>query len=473
MGEEITAVEFDPEAFEGFAERVGVETSLAEDWHRRDRFENERYVLGFEVEAWLLDHNYFPHSVNERFLQRLDHPLVVPELSRFNVELNCAPIPVGGDTFARAEKALGDLWHHCNATAHDLDANMVMIGTLPTLREEDLNLENMSPLKRYSALNTQILRQRGGRPLTIDIAGADHLQAEHGDVMLEAATTSLQVHLMVPASLAHHYYNASLIVAGPALAAAVNAPFLFGKQLWEETRIPLFEQAIDLSGRDGEARRVSFGSGFETESLMGCFRENHAQFPPLLPLVFDDAPQSMRHLQLHNGTIWRWIRPLLGFGEGGAPHLRIEFRVLPAGPSVTDMIANAAFYVGIIHQLVSQRFDELENLSFEAARENFYAAARFGLDARLRWPGSEGVAAQDLLTEELLPAARAGLGALGIDGDDVERYIGALETRTRHGQTGAAWQKARRDSRGGDFFRLMAAYCERQRSGIPVAQWKS
>ena len=148
MGEEITAVEFEPEAFEGFAERVGAETRMAVDWYRRGRFENERYVLGFEVEAWLLDHNYFPHSVNERFLQRLDHPLVVPELSRFNVELNCTPIPVGGDTFARAEIALRDLWHHCNAAAHELDANMVMIGTLPTIREEDLTLENMSPLKR-------------------------------------------------------------------------------------------------------------------------------------------------------------------------------------------------------------------------------------------------------------------------------------------------------------------------------------
>ena len=231
MGEEITATEFRPQEFRRFLECLTRETHLAEEWRDAGRFENERYVLGFEVEAWLLDHNYFPHSINERFLATLDDPLVVPELSRFNVELNCTPLPVGGATFRRAEAELNSLWQRCNTTAHGLDANIVMIGTLPTIREEDLSLENISPLKRYTALNTQVLRQRGGKPIKIDIAGPEHLTAEHGDVMLEAATTSFQVHLLVPASLAHNYYNASLMVSGPALAAAVNAPFLFDKLL--------------------------------------------------------------------------------------------------------------------------------------------------------------------------------------------------------------------------------------------------
>ncbi len=430
-------------------------------------------ICGFEVEAWLLDRNYFPHSINERFLEVLDDPLVVPELSRFNVELNCTPLPIGGSTFRRAESELTALWLHCTTAAQGLDANMVMIGTLPTIRKEDLSLENISPLKRYYALNTQVLHQRGGKPIKIDIAGPEHLTAEHGDVVLEAATTSFQVHLLVPASLAHNYYNASLMISGPALAAAVNAPFLFDRLLWDETRIPLFEQAIDLKGRNGEMQRVTFGSDYLTGDLLECFWENLHEYPVLLPYCFDDPPDSLRHLQMHNGTIWRWIRPLLGFAGDGRPHLRIEFRVLPSGPTILDMIANSAFYVGLVHQLVSGRFDEDGELAFEDARANFYAAARFGLDARFRWPGAEMATARDLLLEELIPAARAGLAALQIDEGDRDHYIGVIEDRVRHGKTGAAWQKARVESRGRDFFHLMAAYCERQRSGIPVSQWKS
>ncbi|HSR56386.1 MAG TPA: hypothetical protein VLN73_09085 [Alphaproteobacteria bacterium] len=472
MGEEITTTDFKPEEFEGFFDALRQETRLAESWSADDRFENDRYVLGFEVEAWLLDHNYFPHSLNEKFLNTLDDPLVVPELSRFNVELNCTPIPIGGDTFTRAEKSLTALWRRCNATAHGLDANMVMIGTLPTIREADLSLENISPLKRYYALNTEVLRQRGGRPITIDISGAERLNLERRDVMMEAATTSFQVHLLVPARLAHHYYNASLMVAGPALASAVNAPFLFNKHLWEETRIPLFEQAIALKSRGGDSKRVPFGSGYLRKHLSECFRENVDEYPVLLPLCFDAPPEDLRHLRLHNGTIWRWVRPLVGFSGHGQPHLRIEFRILPAGPSIIDMIANTAFYVGITHQLVGQRFDEDVALTFEDAEANFYAAARFGLDAPMRWPGVPSVPARELLLDELIPAARAGLAALDIDEEERDRYISVIEQRVRQGRTGAAWQVAGLEARAGDFYRLMAAYCERQRSGIEISQWK-
>ena len=473
MGEEITTTDFTPEEFERFQVSLARETRLADEWRSAKRFENNRYVLGFEIEAWLLDHNYFPHSLNEEFLETLDDPLVVPELSRFNVELNCAPLPLGGATFSHAETDLTGLWHRCNATAHGLDSNMVMIGSLPTIREEDLSLANISPLKRYYALNTQVLRQRGGRPIRIQIEGPQRLSLQRTDVMMEAAATSFQVHLLIPADLAHHYYNASLMVSGPALAAAVNAPFLFGKRLWDETRIPLFEQAIALGSRDGGARRVSFGSSYLVDHLSECFHENLDQYPVLLPLCFEDPAENLRHLRLHNGTIWRWIRPLVGFGQDGQPHLRIEFRILPAGPTILDMVANAAFYVGMTHQLVGRRADEEPALSFEDSRVNFYTAARYGLDAKLRWPGTPPVSARDLLLEELLPAARAGLADLNIDADDRDRYIGVVENRVRHGQTGTVWQTAGLDSRGGDFYRLMAAYCERQRSGVEISQWKS
>ncbi|MCB1819824.1 MAG: hypothetical protein KDI77_18060, partial [Gammaproteobacteria bacterium] len=211
----------------------------------------------------------------------------------------------------------------------------------------DMSLSNISPLNRYYALNREVLRQRRGLPLRVDIEGRDHLVSEHCDVMLEAATTSFQIHLKAPAQFSRAYYNASIAASAPVLAAAGNAPFLFGKALWEETRIPLFEQAVVAPGPP----RVSMGSGYATHSLYEVFEENLRVYEPLLPMAFDAAAKEFRHLRLHNGVIWRWNRPLVGFDADGAPHLRIEHRALPAGPTFVDMIANAAFYLGLAHAL--------------------------------------------------------------------------------------------------------------------------
>jgi hypothetical protein len=232
MGEEISSSNFDLADFNRFGECLRTETDIFSSLVRNKRLSEDGFVIGFEIEAWLLDHGFTPNPVNEQFLKELAHPLVVPELSRFNVELNCEPLVLSGDTLRRASAALSNLWAHCNNVAHGLDTNMVMIGTLPIIRDEDLTLSNMSPLKRYEALNNEILHQRGGRPLVVDIDGEEHLHRVHHDVMLEAATTSFQIHLKTPASIAHRYYNASIMASAPLLASCVNAPFLFGHDLW-------------------------------------------------------------------------------------------------------------------------------------------------------------------------------------------------------------------------------------------------
>ena len=465
MGEDIKTSGFSEADFARFSERLVRETELARAMFDDGCFSNsDETQIGFELEAWILDHNYFPAPINESLLRALDHPLVVPELSRFNVELNAVPLLLEGDVFAHAERALTKLWSHCNAVAHGLDANMVMIGTLPTIRNADMTLENISPLNRYYALNNEVLRQRAGRPLRVDISGRDHLVSEHRDVMLEAATTSFQVHLKIPASRAHLYYNASVAASGPILAACANAPFLFGKSLWEETRIPLFEQAVDAPCK---GRRVSMGSGYVSNSCMELFEENLADYPVLLPMSFDEVPAALRHLRLHNGTIWRWNRALIGSDEDGAPHLRIEHRILPAGPTILDMIANAALYVGLAHDLASS--GAARELSFDAALKNFYSAARDGLSAELYWPGASPRTARELLLALLLPAARRGLEDLGVTAGP---YLDVIEARVRSGQTGSAWQRAALGHRGGDVYRMMAAYCERQRSGAPVHEWE-
>lgn len=466
MGDEIEATDFTTTDRRRFSERLAQETDLLRRFFATDRFSRDGHMIGFEIEAWIVDHNYFPAPVNQSVLEALDDPLVVPELSRFNLEFNCAPLSLEGDALAHAHDALGETWRRCNAVAHGIDANLLLIGTLPTIRDADMTLANMSPLNRYYALNREVLRQRGGRPLRVEISGREQLVSTHRDVMLEAATTSFQVHLKAPADLAHLYYNASIAVSGPIIAACGNAPFLFGKALWDETRIPLFEQAVDAPG----PARVSMGSGYVTRSLMEIFEENVRDYAALLPVTFDDAPEALRHLRLHNGVIWRWNRPLVGFDGQGAPHLRIEHRILPAGPSLVDMIANAAFYIGLARSLAFSGGDGSGGVAFVQAKENFYSAARDGLDARLFWPGVGEIEAGRLLQTRLIPAARDGLADLGVP--DTRGYMDLLLARVRSGQTGARWQRAALAARGGDLHALMAAYCERQRSGAPAHEWE-
>jgi len=470
MGDEIATTGFRAEDFSLFARRLAEETEFARAMFAERRFSRAGFSLGFEIEAWIVDHNFFPAPINQRLLEALGNPLVVPELSRFNVELNSEPLALGADALDRAEEALSRLWSQCNAVAHGLGANMVMIGTLPTIRDEDLTLANISPLNRYYALNKEVLRRRRGRPLRVDIEGRDHLVCEHRDVMLEAATTSFQIHLQVPADLAAVYYNASVAASGPLLAACGNSPLLFGRRLWEETRIPLFEQAVDLPGVHVGPSRVSLGSNYLERSCLEIFEENLRDHPPLLPISFDDAPEALHHLRLHNGTIWRWNRPLVGFDADGAPHLRIEHRILPAGPTIADMMANTALYLGLIRHLVDLGGNGAGGLAFADAVTNFYAAAREGLAAELIWPGEGKITAERLLTERLLPAARSALPRFGLDRSQ-DRRLDVIEARTRSGRTGAAWQREAFAAHGGDVLPLMADYCERQRTGAPAHEW--
>ncbi len=465
MGEEIKAGAFTEEDVTRFQRRLEAETALARELFEADAFSQDGYAFGFEIESWILDHSFFPAPVNQQLLERLNDPLAVPELSRFNLELNSEPLALGKDMLSRSLSSLEALWRRCNQAAHGLDANLVLIGTLPTIREEDLTLDNISPLNRYYALNAEVLRRRGGAPLRIDIDGRDRLVSEHYDVMMEAATTSFQIHLKTPARLAHRFYNASVAASGPILAACGNAPFLFGRTLWEETRIPLFEQAVVVPG----PARVSLGSGYAQASCLEFFEENLRDYSALLPIAFDEPPETLRHLRLHNGVIWRWNRPLIGFDDGNSPHFRIEHRILPAGPSLVDMIANAALYLGLARHLALGSANGDGGLPFEAARANFYAAARHGLEARLCWPGVGEMGARDLLSDLLLPAARRGLSDFGLD---AQEFLDIVEARIHSGRTGAAWQRAAFEAHGRSHYELMAAYCERQRSGAPAHEWE-
>jgi hypothetical protein len=475
MGQEIRTARFRPRDFQAFESRLRSETQLLASWFDQERFAGAGSVAGFELEAWLVGSDCRPAAINEAFLRRIDSDWVSPELSRFNVELNAAPQPLRGAALDTLYNELSGTWNYCCEVAREIDTELVMIGILPSVREEELVLANMSQMKRYRALNEQVFRLRHGQPLHLDILGREHLRTTHYDVMLESATTSFQIHLQVDAARAVRYYNASLIASAATVAVGANSPYLFGVDLWDETRIPLFEQAVEVGGFNGAARgplrRVGFGSGYVRESLLECYLENLEHFPVLLPMAFDTAPEQMDHLRLHNGTIWRWNRPLIGFEPDGRPHLRIEHRVVAGGPTIADMIANCAFYYGLVEYLANMPEPPEALLDFSRVRDNFYAGARLGLQASVDWLDDRRGPLHALVLEELLVLARVGLQRLDLARDDIRRYLGIVEARVRSRQTGAAWQRRYVAAHGRDMPALTGAYVERQHSGIPVHEW--
>lgn len=474
MGEEIRTSSFSDTDFDRFKKKLEFETQVLESWFKEKKFSAHSSRGGFELEAWLVDEQLDPAPINEAFLNNLDSPLASPELASFNVEVNSTPCDLTGDALTRMQNELDKTWQQCKHTAKELHSDIVMVGILPTLDNEVLHLANMSKMKRYRALNREVIHRRKGKPLVFDINGVEHLRVTHRDVMMEAAATSFQIHLQVNLDNAVRTFNASVALTGPLLALSANSPYLFGKDLWDETRIPVFEQAVAVGGYDGAAfgpiRRVTFGDSYIRESLFECFKENLEHYPVLLPVELDDK-DPLAHLRLHNGTIWRWNRPLIGFDESGEAHLRIEQRVVPSGPTTQDAIANAAFYYGTVTALAA--LDEpIENqIPHSSTRDNFYAAARLGLKSSQRWINGKDINARELILETLLPLAHQGLTSLGISIEDSDKYLGIIEERVKSGQNGATWQRAFTHKHGRDMNTLTRAYIRNQNTGEPVHRW--
>ncbi len=475
MGQEIDTIHFTKQNFSDYQQHLSEETELLSEWFQNNRLSSHPGVGGFELEVWIVDKDYNPIPINDAYLNRLNSDWVSPELSRFNIELNADPENLQGQALSKLHSALQQSWDHCYQVAKDFDASLVMIGTLPSVREDQLVLENMSHMKRYQALNEQVFNQRKGKPLKLDIVGHEHLQTTHYDVMLESATTSFQVHWQMPIDQAVRAYNASVIASAATVAVSANSPYLFGKDLWDETRIPLFEQSVKVGGIEGAAfgpiRRVGFGSGYARQSMMELFHENHQHFPVLLPIEFDTPKEQMDYLRLHNGTIWRWNRPLIGFDKNDVPHLRVEHRVISAGPTVIDSIANAAFYYGLAYYLSQLTNAPEDELDFAMARDNFYASAKFGLNAHVTWLGNQKGTMKQLLQQQLLDVAEQGLIDLGLDRDDSCLYMGIIRERVNSGQHGAQWQRQYMNQHHCDMQSLTAAYTERQQTGEPVHTW--
>lgn len=477
MGQEIAFSEFDHSDFDNYYQKLKQETELLKKIIEQKGCSTHSPVAGFEIEAWIVDQQMKPSPINDHFLATFKNPLIFEELAKFNIELNSTPISLTENVLSRMHDQLQTTWDNAYQHANSLQKHLIMIGTLPTLMPEDLNLANMSDLNRYRALNEQILQSRG-KPINLDIIGKDHLKLDHYDVMLESATTSLQIHIQLPLDIAHHFYNASIIASAPMAALCANAPFIFGKNLWEESRIPLFEQAIETGGYNGAAqgpiKRVSFGTDYARESIFECFIENLEHFPVLLPVDLGPASEAFEHLKLHNGTIWRWNRPLVGFDDDGTPHIRVEHRVPSAGPTTVDSMANAAFFYGIEKSLCDEFIHKKITLPFSQAKDNFYQAARYGFDSQIIWLDGNKYRLHNLLEKELIPRAILGLESLGVTSNDIDDFLTIISQRLNNGQNGSLWQQkymqAQTQSHP-DFTAMTKMYLKNQQSGQPVSEW--
>ena len=470
MGDEIDRRFFDAADFSTFRTRLIEETEQLGEAFRNNDFSTRGNVAGFELEAWLLDEKGDPTPKNEAFLDAVDNPLVVPELAAYNIELNGSPSQLTGHVFTRLEDELAATWNACVEAGRRIDCGVMTIGILPTIRQDLLNSSFMSEVTRYQSLNDRVMAMRDGRPLNLDIQGTSHLATQHDDVMLEAATTSFQLHLQTTPDQAVRDFNACLIASAPLVAVSANSPTLFGHLLWDETRIPLFEQAVDTGPT--VPPRVTFGHDYVHQSLFEIFRENEDAYPILIPALADTA-ERYRHLRFHNGTIWRWNRPLIGYDHDGVAHLRIEHRAVAAGPTIKDSIANAALFYGLV--LGFGLGDPPERyLEFRHARDNFYAAARHSLAARVVWVDDEGereVGMRELLETTWIPLARRGLESADVPADEIDAYLGIIEARVEGDINGARWQRQWIDENGLDLHGLVHAYKVQQDTGLPVHEW--
>lgn len=493
MGEEVDHQEFSRADRTRHREKVRRSLDVLASMLREPAFAAEEPMTGLEVELNLVDAQEDPSLSSAEVLDAVADPDFQTELGQFNIEINVPPARLrpegpgapGGLTVF--EESLRRSLNDAEAASAPLGAHLVMIGVLPTLGHGHMTPASLSPNPRYALLSEQILAARG-EDIVIDVKGVERLETATDSIVPEAACTSTQLHVQTAPEDFAPYWNASQAISGIQLALGANSPYLLGRELWRETRIPLFEQATDTRSEELKAQgvrpRVWFGERWVT-SVFDLFEENVRYFPALLPIVDEEDPAavlaedgvpSLAELRLHNGTIYRWNRPVYDIADG-VPHLRVENRVLPAGPTVVDTMANAAFYFGLVRALVEEDRPVWSRMSFSAAEENFHLGARHGIDAEVYWPGVGQAAATELVLRRLLPLAHEGLLAWGAETSEADRLLGVIEQRCLHGTNGAEWFVRRVHAetsleRPEALRRALRDYREHMHANEPVHTWE-
>ncbi|GAB4200956.1 MAG: glutamate-cysteine ligase family protein [Wenzhouxiangellaceae bacterium] len=490
MGEQNIRANVDEETRRRFMKALLNELRALELMLERGCFERGARRIGAEQEMFLLDQSNRPAWRSMELLERMQDERFTHELGLFNIESNLSPQNYQGNCLRRMEDELNEVYQKAWEYAGKIGCQIAMVGILPTLSKPDLSLEAMVPTARYHALNEAILKLRGSE-FQVSINGLDQLSFKHDNLMLEACNTSFQTHFQVEAEEFAHLYNIAQAISGPVLAAAVNSPILLGKRLWQESRIAVFEHSVDARSDAHTARglkpRVHFGDHWVNQSVVEIFREDIARFRVILTMDTEDDPigiveaggiPKLNALRLHNGTVYRWNRACYGISDNGQPHLRIEHRILPSGPSVPDAIANAAFFFGLMSGMSRKTEDVTRHIDFADVKSNFLAVAREGLRAQQAWFNETQMPASELILKELLPLAEDGLRSAEIDAQDIEHYLGIIEKRVSTRRTGARWQLeslARMNNKGSMDERLRsitAAMVRQQREGKPIHEWQ-
>lgn len=471
------------EALRRFEVRLLQELRQLDGMIRQGEIEEDVYRVGVEQEMFLIGDGQRPAPKAMEVLAELDDPMFTTEIALFNLEANLPPMRLGSGLLRETERRLEAAMTLAADAAGRVGVDVCLTGILPTLRLSDMGLDNMTPLSRYRVLEEGLARLRNHRPYTVRLSGADDIRVTHDNVMLEACNASFQIHLQVGAAEFSRLYNLAQLLSAPILASAVNSPLLFGRRLWRETRIGLFEQSLDTRAAGPHVRRRqprgSFGSGWVSGGVIEILQDNITHHPVLLDAGDpgeEGDPPALSALTLHNGTVWRWNRPCYGI-TNGKPHLRIESRYLPSGPSIPDEVANMALWLGLMSALAAEGVEPSEAMPFEDAAENFRAASQFGSRAELTWLDGEPRRARDLLLDELIPKAREGLARKGVGREEADHYLDIIEERVKRGRSGATWMLE-----GLERLRTQASESERlsaitgaarrlQGEGRPVHRW--
>jgi len=495
MGRAIEKIKFTGDDYQVFADRLRDNLKALEILLARPGFGEGAGSFGAEMEMYLIDQDGNALYKNIEIQQLLNNPQLTLELNRFNLEYNLSPFPIKNFPFSESENELLKAMSEVRECAASLGGRIVPVGILPTLRTADFNEYTMTDVPRYHALANRLKEDRRGR-FQVNIQGQDELHLENDDITLEGANTSFQAHYRVnPADYADTF-NSVQLVTPLVLAIASNSPIVFGQRLWHETRIPLFKKSIDTRNEQllmnapwHQLPRVNFGNGWIRDGILELFAETAHLYPILLPIYEDEDSialarsgqvPKLSELRLQQSTVWLWNRPIYDDAAGG--HLRIELRSLPSGPSVTDMMANAALAIGLAEGIRPRINELLCALPFSYCNYNFYRAAEYGVDSKILWPdpGASELKEEPVLAllERLLPLAREGLVSVGVNGTEIDRYLGIIQQRIERRTSGAKWQlqnydelRKKHDSSSACRL-LLESYYRQSAANIPVAEWE-
>jgi len=493
MGEQRVSILTDKKQMHRFVKNLLKDMDAMEYMLENNWFEDDVTRIGAEQEMVLV-HKKSKRAASKAMeaLELLkDHPWAETEIAQFNLETTMTPLHLSKGCFSEMEKENIDKLNIIQKKLDKLDVDYILTGILPTLKKYDLDLSNLTPKKRYAALIKSINNQLIGVDYQLKLFGIDELCVKHDSPLMEACNTSFQVHLQVSPKDFVHKYNISQALAAPIMAISANSPLVFGRRLWHESRIAMFQQSIDTRTTHDHMRvrspRVNFGNDWIRDSVLDIYKEDIARFRVLISAdVNEDSAKkiknkkvpNLRSLQVHNSTVYRWNRPCYGISDNGKPHLRIENRVIPAGPSVVDEIANACFWVGMMEGMADKTKDITKQLSFADVKDNFLKASRYGIDSSFNWFNSKKISACDLVLNELIPLARKGLEKHKVHKKDINKYLGIIEQRAKKHMNGARWQlrsftNLKEQVNVDEALTILTASIHKnQKDNVPVHKWK-